>query len=728
MAIKSYTVQPGDNLSTIAQNHDVTVSQILSFNSISDPDYLQIGNVLRIPGQVSNTQTTYVVQPGDNLSLIAQRYGTTVSELQSLNNIFNPDQLQIGQILTVAGDSNQDSNTSTYVVQSGDSLSVIAERFGTTISELQSLNNISNPDQLQIGQVLTVPGSSNQDSNVSTYIVQPGDSLSVIAQRFGTTVSELQSLNNISNTDYLQIGQVLTITGDSDQDSDTSTYVVQLGDSLSLIAQRYGTTVSELQSLNNISNPDFIQTGQIIRVSGTPDNGSTPNSTYIVQRGDTLSNIAYRYNTTVSELQSLNDISNPDFLQIGQVIRINGEASNIPEQTSQYTVQPGESLSVIAQRFGTTVSELQSLNDISNPDYLQVGQVLTVPGDIDEDYNDEDDSSDDDTNGDTSIYHVTENHLNQIGWSSEFITSDMLDDLNECLEEFDIMTKSRLCHFISQCSHESAVGRYREEIASGEAYEGREDIGNTEPGDGPKFKGGGYLQLTGRYNYTRFSEYIEDPEVVNQGVSYVAENYPWQSAGFWWIANEMNELADTNPTVEEVTFRVNGGYNGLEDRRQYYERCLEVFSDFGGNGDNSQSDGSASWLNQYTVTYESGTYDLPFNDGNHFGIDFDMPVGTEIRAITDGTVESATWDAQGGGNTITIVESEGNYYQFYMHLSQFAVSEGDTITAGDVIGLSGNTGNSTAPHLHFQRMQGEATNAAAENPRPFLENHGLEPL
>ena len=672
MAVISYTVQQGDNLSTIAQNHGVSVSQILSFNNISDPNYLQIGNVLKIPGQVSNTQTTYVVQPGDSLSVIAQRFGMTVSKLQSLNNISNPDLLHIGQILTLSEGSNQDFDTSTYIVKSGDNLSVIAQRFNTTVSELQSLNNISNPD-------------------------------------------------------YLQVGQVLTVTGDSSNDSSASTYVVQLGDSLSLIAQRYGTTVSELQSLNNISNPDYLQVGQIIIISGTPNNGPTPSSTYIVQRGDTLSNIAYRYNTTVSDLQSLNDISNPDFLQVGQVIKINGEASNIPEQTSQYTVQPGDSLSVIAQRFRTTISELQSLNDISNPDYLQIGQVLTVPGDSGEDDNDKDDLSDD-TSRDTSIYHVTEAHLNEIGWSSDFITSDMLDDLNECLEKFDIRTKSRICHFISQCSHESAAGRYREELASGEAYEGRKDIGNTEPGDGPKFKGGGYLQLTGRYNYTRFSEYVEDPEVVNQGVSYVAENYPWQSAGFWWIANEMNELADSNPTVEEVTFRVNGGYNGLEDRRQYYEKCLEVFSDFDENSENSQSDGSASWLNQYTVTYEFGTYDLPFNNGNHFGIDFDMPVGTEVRAVTDGTIKSATWDAQGGGNTITIVEPEGDYYQFYMHLSQFSVSAGDTVTAGDVIGLSGNTGNSTAPHLHFQRMQGEATNAAAENPRPFLEKHGLQPL
>ncbi|MER2120854.1 MAG: endopeptidase, partial [Solibacillus sp.] len=140
-----------------------------------------------------------------------------------------------------------------------------------------------------------------------------------------------------------------------------------------------------------------------------------------------------------------------------------------------------------------------------------------------------------------------------------------------------ITTNSRARHFISQCSHESGAGRWTKELASGEAYEGRADLGNTQPGDGPKYKGGGYIQLTGRYNYTKFSQAIGDQEVVNQGVNYVAANYPWTSAGFWWDNNKMNALCDTNPTVEAVTKRVNGGYNGLEDRRMYYNRCIQVF-------------------------------------------------------------------------------------------------------------------------------------------------------
>jgi putative chitinase len=148
-------------------------------------------------------------------------------------------------------------------------------------------------------------------------------------------------------------------------------------------------------------------------------------------------------------------------------------------------------------------------------------------------------------------------------------------ELNRCLEQFEITTPVRLRHFLSQISHESGGGRYKKELASGDAYEGRKDLGNTQPGDGRKYKGVGYIQLTGRANYQAFANFIKDPKVMD-GVDYVAQKYPFTSAGFWWNNNKMNQLCDKNPTVEEVTLRVNGGYNGLADRKKYYSRCLEI--------------------------------------------------------------------------------------------------------------------------------------------------------
>lgn len=162
-------------------------------------------------------------------------------------------------------------------------------------------------------------------------------------------------------------------------------------------------------------------------------------------------------------------------------------------------------------------------------------------------------------------------------WKCEenLIKDTEIDELNKCLETFNITTPSRIRHFLSQISHESGGGRYSKEIASGNAYEGRRDLGNTQPGDGKKYKGAGYIQLTGRANYQEFANFIKDPRVM-EGVDYVAEKYPFTSAGFWWMNNKMNNLCDLNPSVEEVTRRVNGGLNGLIDRKNYYNICTKI--------------------------------------------------------------------------------------------------------------------------------------------------------
>jgi predicted chitinase len=161
------------------------------------------------------------------------------------------------------------------------------------------------------------------------------------------------------------------------------------------------------------------------------------------------------------------------------------------------------------------------------------------------------------------------------GCSTKLIQDTEIVELNKCLKTFDISTPSRIRHFLSQISHESGGGRYKEELASGDDYENRSDLGNTHSGDGSKYKGAGYIQLTGRANYQEFANYIKDSEVMN-GVTYVSIRYPFTSAGFWWMNNNMNVLCDKNPSVDQVTLRVNGGYNGLDDRKMYYARCCEV--------------------------------------------------------------------------------------------------------------------------------------------------------
>lgn len=157
----------------------------------------------------------------------------------------------------------------------------------------------------------------------------------------------------------------------------------------------------------------------------------------------------------------------------------------------------------------------------------------------------------------------------------ELIDAWEINELNECLMRFEINTPARIRHFLSQTAHESAGGLYMKELSDGWYLEGREDLGNTEPGDGPKYKGAGYLQLTGKANYRELADYLGDEKVM-KGVDYVANRYPFTSAGVWWEKNQMNELIDSGASVKVVTRRVNGGYNGLADRESYYLRCQSV--------------------------------------------------------------------------------------------------------------------------------------------------------
>ncbi|WP_436870308.1 phage tail tape measure protein [Staphylococcus shinii] len=135
-------------------------------------------------------------------------------------------------------------------------------------------------------------------------------------------------------------------------------------------------------------------------------------------------------------------------------------------------------------------------------------------------------------------------------------------------------------------------------------------------------------------------------------------------------------------------------------------------------------DGDAAWLLKHHILQTFGHYTggLMFNGGRHYGIDFGMPTGTKIRALTAGKISQAGPVAGGGGNQITLDEPGGKWFQWYMHMSKIIAKKGQRVSAGDVIGLSGNTGNSTTPHLHIQRMKGYPSNDTAVNPYKWLKS------
>ena len=247
-----------------------------------------------------------------------------------------------------------------YVVQSGDSLWKIANKYGITVDELKSLNGLTS-NNLSVGQILEVPGGSSS----GTYTVKAGDSLWKIANQYGLTVAELKNLNGLTS-DNLSIGQILKISNSSSSNN-SNTYTVKAGDSLWKIANQYGLTVAELKNLNGLTS-DNLSIGQILKISNS--SSSNNSNTYTVKAGDSLWNIANKYGITVSELKNLNGLTS-DNLSIGQILKV-------PNGFNTYTVKSGDSLWSIANRYGITVNELKNLNGLTS-NTLMIGQVLNLP-------------------------------------------------------------------------------------------------------------------------------------------------------------------------------------------------------------------------------------------------------------------------------------------------------------------------------------------------------------
>ena len=284
-----------------------------------------------------------------------------------------------------------------------------------------------------------------------SYKTVSGDSLTSISQRTGVSAATIAAANNLGANSVLRVGQMLripvpTVLAPTPKAPLPTTVTVRSGDTLSGIAYRHDTTVRHLADINDLANPNLIHVGQVLKlrtatsapVTAAPKPAAkpaaapkatvtktTPKATttvkkavtatggvYTVVSGDTLSAIAYRNGTTVAALASLNDISNPAFIRVGQKIKLTGTAApttkdatapkpattttkaaapkpaatkatpakTVPAAGAVYVVKAGDSLYKIALAYNSSVSAIAKANGIANPARIGVGQRLTIPG------------------------------------------------------------------------------------------------------------------------------------------------------------------------------------------------------------------------------------------------------------------------------------------------------------------------------------------------------------
>ncbi len=363
---------------------------------------------------------TYEVQPGDSASAIAERIGVPTYLLLALNpQIESPNLLFVGQILTVPdGYGLPDGSVYTtlpaaarlvHTVQAGDTLSAIADRYGFSTTDLLSLNPGLDPDLIFVGAQIVVlseggvpaladpapPSAVDPGPAVISYRVQPGDTYSAIAARFGLSQAALFALNpTMPPNDVLFVDDSLLVPAaaapelpitDDPLEAPRTVYVVQPGDTAIALAQLHGTTLAELLILNPGINLDLIGIGQALVVPDTAthsaaigaDSGTL--TIYTIQAGDTLSAIADHGGFSIDSLLALNPGINPDLITPGATLFLPIPPPP-PISYSTFLIETSDFLEYVAADVGVLPGTLLANNPGLDPSGIIVaGTALTVP-------------------------------------------------------------------------------------------------------------------------------------------------------------------------------------------------------------------------------------------------------------------------------------------------------------------------------------------------------------
>jgi LysM repeat protein len=306
----SHVVKSGETLSSIAAQYGVSPDAIAQANNIKDPEYVYVSQRLIIPGATQSATTQANPLPAAQVDMPTTVAADTVTPVPAAAILTSPT----------------GSTSDVYTVRSNDTLGGIASRYNTTIDAIAEANGISPLRDIYIGQTLRIPGAVIEPSSqfpaavltgapamISTpavvatpgspvtYLVQPNDTLSLIAMRYGVTYQELAAVNGVADTGYIYAGQTLTIPGPAPVSAPAAspatptplatraaamqvaptpgkggTYTIQPSDTLGAVADRLGVELAVLARMNNISRPSLIAPGKVLTVPRVGSPGNPP--------------------------------------------------------------------------------------------------------------------------------------------------------------------------------------------------------------------------------------------------------------------------------------------------------------------------------------------------------------------------------------------------------------------------------------------------------------------
>ena len=324
-----------------------------------------------------------------------------------------------------------------------------------------------------------------------------------------------------------------------------------------------------------------------------------------------------------------------------------------------------------------------------------------------------------------------------MGHASGVNYSAMLKPFKRAAEIAEINTIRRMAMWCAQLGHESVGLKAMEEYASGAAYEGRQDLGNTRPGDGVRYKGRGPIQLTGRSNYRAFTNWARSRGYSTQDFEanphlVATPEWGFLATAYYWVNHPtLNKYADQGDVLRASAV-INGWYvladgtlrtpNGYRDRLNRYNRAIQ----FGDRLMSSTPPVVYHPMRDEKYTTSSG-YGTRWGS-MHAGLDFAADHGTPIYAPTDGVVvqgaDRPAGSVSGFGNWVWIDAQAqvGKDFIFgHMKHREIYVKRGDRVKAGQMIARVGSEGQSSGPHLHFEVWGPPGrTGGKHEDPAPWL--------
>jgi len=379
----TYVVKKGDTLGHIAEKHSIKTTELKKANNLTKNN-LQIGQKLVIPTLVVIKETIEVTNP-------ASLSKTELSQTAENKSVAN---------LTVSN---------IYTVKKGDTIYDLSNKFKISKDNLSNWNNLDKSN-LSIGQKLYLTpnkeiqtASNKSQKKVSKpkytgeYKVKSGDTLGHIAAKHKISVKDLKNANDLTSNN-LKIGKLLKVPSTTKQNktvvksakaadrTSVTKYEVKKGDTLGSIANRHGVTVAKIKKASSLTS-NKIKVGEVLLIPGTLKAPST--STYTVVSGDTLGGIGKKFGVSIKELRNLNSLTS-NYLYVGMKLTVSGNSKAAQpsiqtakkaaqkKPTARYIVKSGESLGIIAQRYGVSVTSIMNANNLKDQT-IRAGQTINIP-------------------------------------------------------------------------------------------------------------------------------------------------------------------------------------------------------------------------------------------------------------------------------------------------------------------------------------------------------------